>query len=59
MTASGTHAGPHAGRGDEDDLDVEEALALVRPPRNERAGRTDQADRADRTGRAGDRKSVV
>ncbi|MGW1133407.1 molybdopterin molybdotransferase MoeA [Streptomyces griseoluteus] len=53
MTASGTHAGPHAGRGDEDDLDVEEALALVRPPRNERAGRTDQADRADRTGRAG------
>ncbi|MFF9376132.1 molybdopterin molybdotransferase MoeA [Streptomyces griseoluteus] len=53
MTASGTHAGPHAGRDDADDLDVEEALALVRPPKNDRAGRTDQADRADRTGRAG------
>ncbi|MFH9430084.1 molybdopterin molybdotransferase MoeA [Streptomyces sp. NPDC017615] len=41
MTASGTHAGPHAGNGD--DLDVEEALALVREPR---------ADRTERAGHA-------
>ncbi|MGV9321354.1 molybdopterin molybdotransferase MoeA [Streptomyces sp. NPDC003660] len=44
MTASGTHTGPHAGNGD--DLDVEEALALVRAPKAHRAdptGRTDHA----------------
>ncbi|WP_208621950.1 hypothetical protein, partial [Streptomyces recifensis] len=49
MTPSHTHTGPHAGCGDADDLDVEEALALVRPPKSDR---TDQVDRADRTGRA-------
>ncbi|MFD4538552.1 molybdopterin molybdotransferase MoeA [Streptomyces bauhiniae] len=57
MTASGTHMGPHAGRGDAsaaDDLDVEEALALVRAPRSDRSVRTDRpvpSDRADQTAR--------
>ncbi|MFJ4007577.1 molybdopterin molybdotransferase MoeA [Streptomyces sp. NPDC090023] len=44
MTASGTHTGPHAGNGD--DLDVEEALALVRGPRADRSDRTHRGDPA-------------
>ncbi|MGA5322046.1 molybdopterin molybdotransferase MoeA [Streptomyces seoulensis] len=54
MTASGTHTGPPAGPGDAsdlDDLDVEEALALVRAPGNDRTGRTDQTDRLEKAAR--------
>lgn len=53
MTPSGTHAGPHAGRGDADDLDVEEALALVRAPKSDRTDRADRSDGAERAGGAG------
>ncbi|MGW5332245.1 molybdopterin molybdotransferase MoeA [Streptomyces bauhiniae] len=55
MTASGTHAGPHAGRGDADDLDVEEALALVRAPKNDRSGGPPRVDHTGRTAHAPDR----
>ncbi|MFD4786347.1 molybdopterin molybdotransferase MoeA [Streptomyces sp. NPDC058459] len=51
MTPSGTHSGPYAGNGD--DLDVEEALALVREPGADRTDPTDRTGRADPSGREG------